>query len=121
MRLFVHSFLVAVVAMLAGQTMASQVTGTLTAQWTYPTEQEPTISGFRITNQLGAVVVDKVAPSARSATVQYAYDDSKPQAFHIVSYDSDGRQSNPSNIIVTLPKYRPMVGVGTVSIELVPK
>jgi len=98
---------------------AAQVTKTLNVNWVYPVIEEATISGFRVLNQDGIKVVDNVAVNLRTLSVPYTYDDALPQAFHLVAFDKNGIQTNPSNIVMVLPKYKPLVGMGKITVELI--
>ena len=97
---------------------AAQVTKQITVDWGYPVEQESTIAGFRLYNQAGAVVFDNAAPNLRTLTVPYTYDDTVPQAFHMVSVSQDNQLSTPSNIYVVKAPFKPLVGVGTITIKI---
>lgn len=100
--------------------MAAQVTKQITVEWGYPAEQESSISGFRLYNQDGVVVFDKdkAAPGMRTLTVPYTYDDARPQAFHMVSVGADDQLSTPSNIFVIKQPFKPLIGVGTITIKI---
>lgn len=118
-RLWFAAMIVAVIIMgMAAMSNAATVTKTLTANWDFPAAQESTIAGFRVYNQDAAVVFDNVAPSLRTATKQYTYDDAQVQAFHIVSFSSSGQLSTPSNIKTVAPPFKPLTGTGTFTIEL---
>lgn len=96
-----------------------QVTKQITVVWEYPVEAEASIAGFKVYNQdAGKPVFDNIDPKQRTVSGPYTYDDSQPQAFHIVSFGPDGKQSTPSNIKTVVPPYKPLVGVGTFTIEL---
>ena len=97
---------------------ATQVTKQLTVDWDYPAAQEVTIVGFRLYNHAGAVVFDNAAPNLRTLTVPYTYDDTVPQAFHMVSVAADSQISTPSNIYVLKPPFKPLTGVGTITIKI---
>jgi len=104
---------------LAGTAFAVQVTKQITVIWDYPVAAEDTIAGFKVFNQdAGAPIFDNISPSQRTVSGPYTYDDSVPQSFHIVSFGADGQQSTPSNIKTVTPPYKPLVGVGTFTIEL---
>lgn len=97
---------------------AAQVTKQITVDWGYPVDQESTIAGFRLYNQAGAIVFDNASPNLRTLTVPYSYDDSVPQAFHMVSVAADGQISTPSNIYVLKAPFKPLIGVGTFTIKI---
>lgn len=115
----IKSILVAVSLLFVTPALAATVTKTLNVNWTYPVTEEPSIVGFRVLNQDGVKVADNVAVNLRTLSVPYTYDDVNPQAFHLVAFDKNGVQTNPSNIVMVLPKYKPLVGMGKITVELI--
>jgi hypothetical protein len=101
--------------------MAGQVTRVLNINWVYPVAGEVDIAGFRVYNQDRVVVFDNIAPNLRTATnLQYTFDDTQVQAFHMVAIGKDGQITTPSNIGIFKPAMKPIAGVGTFTIELKP-
>jgi len=116
MRLFILPMLL--LLLLATPAIAAQITKQINVEWEYPVTAETTIAGFRLYNQEGVVVLDNIPPQLRTAAGSYTFDDAAPQAFHLVAYGPDNQQTAPSNIVIVAPKYKPLTGVGKITIEL---
>jgi len=104
--------------LIASMVHAASVTKNLKIDWAFDVAQESTISGFKVYNQDGIVVMDNIPPNIRTKTASYTFDDTKPQAFHLVAYDLSGKQTTPSNIGIWTPAYKSLVGVGKITIEI---
>lgn len=112
--------ILAVLLAMASPAFAAQVTKQITVDWGYPEAAESTIVGFRLYNQDGQIVFDKdkALPSLRTLTIPYSYDDTVYQAFHMVSVAADSQISGASNIYVLKPPFKPLTGVGTITIKI---
>jgi len=104
--------------LMASSVMAAQQTKTLNVNWDYPAPEESSIAGFKIYNQDANIVVDNINAALRTYSTPYTFDDAIPQAFHLVAFDKDGKQTTPSNIGIWIPKYKPLIGVGKITIEM---
>lgn len=104
--------------MLSGIGYSAQKTSTLNVSWDYVPDATETIDGFRIYNQDAVIVADNIDKTARTYSGQYTYDDSVIQSFSIVSFKNDGQTSLPSNIKSVAPKFKPLKGVGSFTIEI---
>ena len=111
-------FIVLCNILLASSVLAATVTKNLSINWTFDAAQESTISGFKVYNQDGTVVMDNIPNTLRTKSTQYTFDDTKPQAFHLVAYDLSGKQTTPSNIGIWTPAYKALIGVGKITIEM---
>lgn len=116
MKKIIFALLITLVAVT--QVMAASVTKNLTINWTFDATQESTISGFKVYNQDGTVVMDNIPANLRTKTSTYTFDDTKPQAFHLIAYDLSGKQTTPSNIGIWTPAYKSLIGVGKITIEM---
>lgn len=115
-----RTIILALIILLAvtGAALSAQVSKEMASQWSYQTADEADISGFRIYNQDRQVVIDNVAPNARTVKFTYTYDETVPQAFSMVAVGKDGRESSPSNTYVVSPPFRELKGVGTFTIKI---
>lgn len=113
------SLLLVLVSFLISFTVnAATVTKTWTGTWTFDAAQQANIQGFRIYNQEGKVIMDNIAPSLRTASAQITFDDTAVQAFYLVAYGTEGRVSNPSNMIIFKPILGVIQGVGSFEFKL---
>ena len=108
----------ALTLLLVGNSFAAQKTGNINVSWDYPADLVDTIDGFKIYNQDAVIIADNLPKTARTYSGAYTYDDSVVQSFHIVSYKNDGQTSLPSNIKSVAPKFKPIKGVGTFTVEI---
>lgn len=104
--------------MLVGSCFAATVTKNVKVDWTYPVEQNDAIDGFRVYNQSGTVVADNINKTLRTLSVPYTYDDATIQSFTIVAFKSDGQMSDFGTIKSVAPKFKPIIGVGTFTVEI---
>lgn len=110
--------LVILLIVCATPVFAAMVTKTWTGTWTFDAAQQPNIQGFRIYNQEGKVLLDNIAPNLRTASAPITYDDTVIQAFYMVAFGTEGRVSNPSNMIIFKPALGIIQGVGTFEFKI---
>jgi hypothetical protein len=103
---------------IARAAQAAQVSKQLTVHWTYPETDQAAITGFRLYNQAGDIVIADIPPAARQASAVYTYEDSAIQALHLVAIGRDGSVSTPSNIFLIPPRPTIIQGVGKITVEL---
>lgn len=112
-------FLALLIGLIIGSSaFAATVTKNVKVDWTYPVEQNATIDGFRVYNQSGTIVADNINKTLRTLSVPYTYDDAAIQSFTIVAFKADGQMSDFGTIKSVAPKFKPIIGVGTFTVEI---
>jgi len=105
-------FLLGILIVFAHSAGAAIVTKTLKVDWDYAAAEEASITGFRVYDRSGTVVIDNVAPNLRTATASYTFDDAIIQAFHLVAFNAEGQLTTPSNIYTVAPRFKQLPGPG---------
>lgn len=118
MNLKILTMMVVSLALLACAALASAADKKLTVAWDYDPAKitADKIVGFRVKNAAGISIMDKLAPTTRTATATVAMPDGC-QSFYITAYTAD-RETGPSNIITWCPPVTALTGVGKFSVEV---